>query len=67
MTDAGKLFTFLGLVFLVLGLIFNVVPSLPRLPGDISIEKPGIRIYIPFVSSLVISLILTVVFNYFRK
>ena len=67
MADVGKIFTFLGVVFLVLGLIANIMPRFPRLPGDIYIDKPGIKIYIPFVSALVISAILTIYFNFFRK
>ncbi len=67
MIDFGKLFTFLGLIFLVLGLIFNIAPNLPRIPGDIYIEKPGFRVYIPFTSALVLSLILTIIFNFFKK
>lgn len=67
MVDVSKVLAFTGVVFLVLALVFNVMPNLPKLPGDISIEKPGIRIYIPFASALVISIALTVALNYFRK
>ena len=67
MPDAGKLFTFLGLVFLFLGLLFNFMPNLPRIPGDLYIDKPGLKIYIPFTSSLIISILLTLIFNFFKK
>ncbi|MBI2334265.1 DUF2905 domain-containing protein [Candidatus Daviesbacteria bacterium] len=67
MPDIGKLFTFLGLVFLVLGLIFNIMPNLPKVPGDIYIDKPNIKIYIPFTSAVVISVILTLIFNFFKE
>lgn len=66
MENVGRLFLFLGLVFLLLGLIFNIMPNLPKVPGDVYIDKPNIKIYIPWLSSLVVSVILTVIFNYFR-
>jgi len=67
MQETGKLFSFLGLVFLVLGLIFNIMPNLPKIPGDIYIDKPNLKIYIPFTSAIVISVILTLIFNFFKK
>jgi len=67
MQEIGKLFSFLGLVFLVLGLIFNIKPDLPKIPGDIYIDRPNLKIYIPFTSAIVISVILTLIFNFFRK
>ncbi len=67
MQDIGKLFSFLGIIFLVLGLFFNLMPNLPKIPGDIYIDRPGLKIYIPWVSSLVLSIILTLILNFFRK
>lgn len=67
MAEAGKLFSFLGIIFLILGLLFNLMPHAPRIPGDIYIDRPGIKIYIPFVSALVLSAVLTLMFNFFRK
>jgi len=67
MVDVWKLFTFLGVVFLVLGLLFNLSPNFPKIPGDIYIDKPGLKIYIPFTSAILISVVLTIVFNFFRK
>ncbi|MDO8619487.1 MAG: DUF2905 domain-containing protein [Candidatus Daviesbacteria bacterium] len=62
-----KLFSLLGLVFLVLGLVFNIMPKLPRIPGDLYIDKFGFKIYIPFVSAIILSVILTLSFNFFNK
>ena len=47
-----------GLVLLALGLLLHVSPGVPwlgRLPGDIRIERPGVRVYVPIVSCLVVS------------
>jgi hypothetical protein len=53
-----------GMVFVALGLLLYGFPSLPlgRLPGDIRIERPGVRIYLPITSCLLVSLVLSAVF-----
>jgi hypothetical protein len=51
-----------GLVLAGAGLIWVLAPSLPRpgrLPGDIVIERPNSRFYIPLTTWLVISLVLS--------
>lgn len=67
MENIGRLFSFLGVIFLLLSLVFNIMPKLPRIPGDLYIDKFGFKIYIPFTSTIVISVILTLLFNFFRK
>lgn len=67
MVDLGKLFSLLGTVFLILVLLFNLKPDLPKVPGDLYLNKAGFKIYIPWLSSIIISLILTLLLNYFRK
>ena len=51
----------LGVLFVALGLLVSALPSLPlgRLPGDLRIERPGLRIYLPITSSLLASLVLS--------
>ena len=53
------LFVIGGLVFLAskFGLPFG------RLPGDIRIEREGFSFYFPLASSILISIVLTVLFN----
>ena len=36
---------------------------LGRLPGDISIERPGFSFHFPVVTAIVISIVLTIVLN----
>jgi len=51
-----------GLVLVALGLLLHFGPSVPllgRLPGDIRIERPGLRIYVPLTSSVLLSLALS--------
>ena len=62
----GRLLLLGGVILGVLGLVLIFAPNLPligRLPGDIRIETDTVRIYLPFGTMLVVSLILTVVLN----
>lgn len=59
-----------GLVLIALGLLLYASPSIPllgRLPGDLRIERPGVRIYLPITSCLLVSLVLSAVLWLFSK
>jgi len=53
----GKALIFLGLALVVLGLVWLAGErlGLGRLPGDIAIEREGMRIYIPPMTCLIVS------------
>jgi Protein of unknown function (DUF2905) len=59
----------LGIVLLLAGLLWPVLIKLPfgRLPGDIIIDKPNFKIYIPITTMLLISIFLSIVFWIFKK
>jgi hypothetical protein len=67
----GRWLIGVGVVVVVVGMIFLLAGKIPflrrlgRLPGDINYESPDkrVKIWIPIVSSLLISLILTLVLN----
>jgi hypothetical protein len=64
--ELGKLLFFTGLALAIAGALLWLAPQVPwlgRLPGDIRIERPGVRIYVPIVTCIAISLILTLVLN----
>ncbi len=66
MNDAaalGRLLIIAGLVVVVVGAIIMVAGRLPRLPGDIVIRRDTFTLYIPVVTSLVISIVLTLILN----
>ena len=69
MGSAGRALIAIGVLLVVLGLIFSAFPSLPlgRLPGDLRIERPGLRVYLPITSSLLASLVLSLVLWLFSK
>ncbi len=67
-----KILMFFGLGLFLLGLVLNISPNLfawfGKLPGDIRIEKENSFIFLPLTSMIVISVVLSLLFNlFFRK
>ena len=67
--EFGRLLFVIGLVLVVVGGLAALGVRLPfgRLPGDIAIEGERGAIYIPIASMIVISVILTVLANFFLR
>jgi hypothetical protein len=66
MTEIGRWFILIGMVFLVIGgllLLAGRLPWLGRLPGDIRIERENIKVFFPLGTMLLLSLVLTIVLN----
>jgi hypothetical protein len=63
--SAGPALVLLGLAILVIGLLvwWGAFGWFGHLPGDIRIERESVRVYIPIVSMLVISIVLTLLLN----
>lgn len=58
-----------GLLIVVLGLLWPWIArlGLGRLPGDLVIDKPGFRLYAPFTTMIVVSVILSLTVWLFRR
>jgi hypothetical protein len=69
MGSIGRALILLGAALVVLGVILSFAPSLPlgRLPGDLRIERPGFRFYLPITSSLLASAVLSLAFWLFSR
>ena len=66
----GKLLILLGVFMIVVGLFLwlgDRIPWVGRLPGDILIKREKFTFYFPIVTCILISLILTLLFSFFRK
>jgi Protein of unknown function (DUF2905) len=52
-----------GLLLVAAGILWPVIGrlGLGRLPGDIVIERPNFSLYLPIMTSLVISIVLSVI------
>ena len=62
----GKSLIFFGIVLIVIGslfVLFGKVPWFGRLPGDIIIKREGLTVYFPVATMLLLSLLLTILFN----
>ncbi len=59
----------LGIIIALVGLAWPWISKLPlgRLPGDFLIERPGFRLFVPFTTMIVISLLVTLILMLFRK
>ncbi|HEX4156968.1 MAG TPA: DUF2905 domain-containing protein [Rhizomicrobium sp.] len=67
--DVRKALIFAGAALIAAGVAWPWLTrlNLGRLPGDIVIDRPGMHVYFPVVTCLVISLVLTLLFWIFRK
>jgi hypothetical protein len=59
----AKTLILIGIVIVAIGLVWLLAErlGLGRLPGDIVIEREGMRIYIPLMTMLIVSVVLSLV------
>ncbi|HHW07454.1 MAG TPA: DUF2905 domain-containing protein [Clostridia bacterium] len=66
----GKMLIYIGIGIACLGLLIwgmsRILP-LGRLPGDIFVQREGLTVYFPIVTCIILSVILTVLLNLFRR
>ena len=69
MTDLGRILLIVGAVIAAVGLLLLLAGRgvLPRLPGDIVIDRGNTHVYLPLGTSIVLSLVLTFVLNLFLR
>jgi hypothetical protein len=67
LSSLGKGIVVLGVILVVLGGSFWLLgrTSLPlgRLPGDIRIERENVSCYVPIVTMMLLSIVLTILLN----
>jgi hypothetical protein len=64
-----KMLILLGVVLIVVGLGWPWLSKVPfgRLPGDIVIDKPTLKVYFPVTTMIIISLLLSLLMRFFNK
>jgi len=64
-----RLLISLGLLIAAIGLLWPWLSKLPlgRLPGDIVIDRPGLKIFAPFTTMIVLSLVLSLILWLWRR
>jgi hypothetical protein len=65
----AKVLILIGLALVVVGLIWLAGErlGLGRLPGDIVVEREGFRLYIPLMTSLIVSVVLSLLLWFFGR
>ncbi len=66
----GRALIIFGGLLVVAGLVMvfaDRIPFLGKLPGDISFKKGNVSFYFPVITCLILSILLTVIVNLFRK
>jgi hypothetical protein len=58
-----------GVLIAIVGLLWPWVSKLPlgRLPGDIMIDRPGFKLFAPFTTMIVVSLVLSLLVWLLRR
>ena len=71
MEQLGKVIVGLGIVLVVVGLLIwfagDKLSWFGRLPGDIAIERPGLRFYAPITTMILLSVGLSLLFWLFNR
>ena len=64
-----KTLIIIGIVVLAAGLLWPFLAKLPlgRLPGDIVIDKPHLKVYIPITTMVLVSAVISLIMWLLRK
>lgn len=64
-----RLLITIGLLFVAVGLLWPWLSKVPwgRLPGDISVERPGFGFYFPLTTSIVVSIVVSLLLWWFWR
>jgi hypothetical protein len=68
-SGTGLTLVLIGFALIALGLLAwtGALSWYGRLPGDIRVERPGVRVYVPITSMLIVSAVLTLVAALVRR
>lgn len=69
MSNTQKVIIILGVLLIFIGFLWPYISKIPlfRLPGDIIIDKPNFKVFIPITTMILISIVLTLLFWLFKK
>lgn len=70
MDSFAKTLILFGLILAAVGgviLFIGKVPYIGKLPGDISIQRKNFSFYFPLTTSILLSILLTLLFSFFRR
>ncbi|MBR7553402.1 DUF2905 domain-containing protein [Allobacillus sp. GCM10007491] len=64
MDGLGKILILIGIVLVIIGIIWTAIG---KLPGDFVFKKGNTTVYLPIMTSIIISIILSLIFYFFGK
>jgi hypothetical protein len=69
LSGLGRILLVVALVIAVIGVVMILAGRglIPRLPGDIAIERKNFRFYFPLGTSILVSVVLTLLLNLFLR
>ena len=64
-----RILVIVGLLIAAVGVAWPWLSKLPigRLPGDIVVDKPGFRLFAPFTTMIIISIVVSLILWLFRR
>jgi hypothetical protein len=64
-----RTFIVIGLVVVAIGLLWPWLSKLPigRLPGDIVVDRPGLKVFFPITTMIIVSIVLSLLLWLFRR
>ncbi len=64
-----RILIIIGFLLVAAGLFWPWLSKLPlgRLPGDIVVDKPGLKVFFPITTMIIVSLVITVILWLLRK
>lgn len=68
-SQIGRALVVFGVLLVIVGALFMLGQrlGLGRLPGDISIKREGFTLHAPLATSIVVSVILTLLLNFWAR
>lgn len=67
----ARLIILMGIFLLIIGIIILLMGKINfpffNLPGDIYVKKENFTFYFPIVSCIILSIVLSILFNFFRR
>lgn len=69
--QTGKWIIIVGVIIVIIGILVyffhDKLNWFGKLPGDIRIENKNVRFYFPVVTMIIISIVITILINIFKK
>ena len=56
-----------GIVLVVAGALLLVLGRVPRVPGDIVLQRPNLTVYIPIGTMIIVSILATLILNFLSR